>query len=403
MEPEKTELQLKTETEDQQTLADLNKSQDVEIEAMYVDEPPPASQSEGKSQQQEQEKKPQESETKTDQDKKTAADDKSKEAEKVPDANKTETGKADTKSEKEPGKADADASTQTAETEKEGEKAQEPVYADPEAVFKVVTPSGAKDVPIKDMATTYQQFESLQRQHLHYKPVFEFVKKEQVPNDLVLPFLLYGYDAYRRDVKEGRVLGQDQAQHPSNQVAGPFQDEKQAKYFEDRDPEMFAIIQNLHKANMDLRGNLERLSSSHTAFRRPSNESRSESEPDAYARQELTSQFNKKVLDWSAEHSDYFKPDKDGNSQSLDAFKLYIANNFPHWRVSELSPERLSIAFSGFDEKYYTSVLHERAKSKEKQLREQDRKTFAETSQTRSAPVKLGEQEQEISDMYAEA
>ena len=37
----------------------------------------------------------------------------------------------------------------TAETEKKGEKAQEPVYADPEAVFKVVTPSGAKDVPIK--------------------------------------------------------------------------------------------------------------------------------------------------------------------------------------------------------------------------------------------------------------
>lgn len=280
---------------------------------------------------------------------------------------------------------------------------------DPNTVYKVVTPKGAKDVKAQDLITTYQQFESLQSQHLNVKPLLDFAKAENMPQDLIWPIFAYGMEAYRRDLQAGNAPGDPQQQQaqPSG-YSGPFKDATEEAYFKDRDPDMYGIIMRQHQAIQNMQMQFKGLNQpgsdgNRTPLYRQPPPQQAGAQDNAAQMETIRQDFNQKINAWTAEYPDYFKADpQTGKSQTLDAFLVYLADNYPHWKVSELTNERLSAAFAGFDPTFYNQTIEARAQAKEKEIRDQNRQMFAEGGDVRAPAPQLSEQEQEIADMYSE-
>lgn len=308
-------------------------------------------------------------------------------------------------------KSDGDAAAKADDKAKQEPAAGSP--PDPESVFKVVTSKGAKEVKAKDLVTTYQQFENLQQQHLNVKPILDFARAENMPHDLIWPIFAYGFEAYRRDMAAGNQPGersqQQQAHKDPDQYAGPFKDAKEEAYFKDRDPDMFGIITRQHQQMQDLMNQVRQLSGGGAGgqtpplYRQPPGGQRQADQQTAQKMEAIRQDFNQKIEAWTAGYSDYFKPDPaTGKSERLDAFLVHLGEFYDHWRVSELTNERLSAAFAGFDPAFYNQTIADRAAAKEKELRDQNRQMFAEGGDVRSPGPQLSEQEQEIADMFAE-
>ena len=313
------------------------------------------------------------------------------------------------KGEKPPEKGETEPEAE-AEKKPDGEPGEPPPppveYAKDEQVYKVVTSKGAREVPVKDLATTYQQYQHLQQQHLNVKPILDFAKSESMPQDLIWPIFAYGIEAYRRDLQAQQSgQGQNQQQGNTGEYDGPFKDATQEQYFAERDPDMHAIIKRQHEQVKALSGQLERLS---TMPQNQPNMGRPQPQHDPQAdqarMQEIRQEYERKVNDWVKDYSEYFKPDpQTGKSERLDAFLQYMGEVYPHWRVSELDSQRLSAAFAGFDPAYYSQMINQRAKAKEEEIRRQNRQLHAESDAVRSSGApQLTDQEKEIADMFVD-
>lgn len=264
-------------------------------------------------------------------------------------------------------------------------------------VYKVVTNDGARDVPLKDMVTTYQQYGNLQKQHLVVKPILEFARDNRMPADLIFPVFAKGIAALQEE-NQASAAGPGPGQPPATDgYTGPYKDEAQEKYFRERDNDMHEIIMRQHQTMQDMGQKVQQLSSQ----QQPAPVQQQHAAAPAVDVESLKSQFKEKVDAWSKPYSDYFKPDEQGNSERLNAFMNYVGTNFPNWRVSQLTQAQLSAAFAGFDEAYYTEAMKKHAGQYKQNLENQEAGAFAESDTTPrvDAPA-LGEQEQEIADMF---
>jgi hypothetical protein len=369
-------------------------TQDDEIAAMFTDDPGPA-------------ETPAEGD-KPDADKPSEGDDKATPAEQAkPEGDKQE---PDDKGQPESdAKKPEDGDDKSKAPGDKQEPAAQAAPPDPESVYKVITSKGARDVKAKDLITTYQQFSNLQEQHVHVKPLLEFARSENMPQDLIWPIFAYGLEAYKLDMATANQQGGGGQPAPApqqdpNQYSGPFKDAQEEAYFRDRDPDMYRIIKNLHGQL------LEKTAPAPTNRQQPGapplyQQPAPTRQPaqDPAQMESIRQDYHKKINDWASGYSDYFKADPaTGKSEPLDHFLAYLADTYPHWRVSELTPERLSAAFAGFDPGYYNQTIAARAKAKEQELRDQNRQMFAEGGDVRSPAPKLTDQEQEIADMAAE-
>jgi hypothetical protein len=275
--------------------------------------------------------------------------------------------------------------------------------------YEVIEPDGVKQVPVKNLITTYQQFGNLQKRHTAIKPLFELMEKANQPVEMLYPYLEVGI-AYMQQVQGAgkgempqAVLPGIKAQVPQPEIPeqkpgeyqGPFESEEKDDYYKEVDPD-------LHNAMWRMWNVAIQKSQTPTASAAPDDITQrvsaleQASQQIASERQQTYIEDGKREIDnrinqWVGPHNDYFKEASKGNER-LEGFRNFIIGRYPDTKIKELTPEFLSAVFAAFDPVYYNQYLQNLAANKSPENNESG--TFSESSGVRQPSVKLTEQEE---------
>lgn len=282
---------------------------------------------------------------------------------------------------------------------KQDEKAKGPSDADKaageqEQMIEVPTDDGVRQVPLKNLVTTYNQHKHLQSQHAVIKPILDLARQSRVPVDKILPVLELGI---RTAVQQSRGGGQAPGGAAANdqgagQYQGPFKDAEEDARIKEIDPSLhhsqwhlFNQLQQTQRMIAQISGNM-----------RPAGRTDG---GQAEAFNAAKSLVEKKISDFAGGHKDYFTVDPNtGASQRLELFKMFLAKNYGHLDIEhDLTPQMLGIAFNAFDPGYVEKHIRAEAERKRKDLMAQERATFGESSSARSgSPAQNLNDQQEI-------
>lgn len=272
--------------------------------------------------------------------------------------------------------------------------------------YEVIEPDGVKQVPVKNLITTYQQFGNLQKRHTAIKPLFELIDKAKVPVDMLYPYLEVGI-AYMQQVQgagEGKtpdvaavgiqpqMTKPDIPQQQPGQYQGPFGSADKDEYYKEVDPDLHSAMWTMYNmvANSGAAKEPDEITRRLTAL-----EHARANEGQLQTRTEGLKEIDNRINQWAGPHNDYFSDQSKGNER-MEGFKNFIIGRYPDTKISELTPEFLSAVFAAFDPVYYNKYLQNLATQK---TPDDSTGTFAESSSVRQAAVKLTEQEQHMADL----
>jgi hypothetical protein len=331
----------------------------------------------------------------------------SKEQDSQPEAQESEKETEAKVEEQPPAEATPEAEASVPESD-EQPKEEEPQFVSGEHFgdysVEVVTEDGAKQVPLSNLVTTYQQFPNIQRKYQDLKPIMDLAESAQVDISQVLPLLEIGIQTYTK--QQGIIQGtqppvdgtftQQQTQMQTDQPGGyqgPFKDAETDEYYKEADPEMWATThRNFQMASNAAQrvGNLENeIRQMKTAPAQPSGPSE----------EEVHKVFDGKIKSWSGDHTDYFTAANIGDER-LNSFKNFIIKNHAGkgLKIADLTPDFLQSEFARFDPKYNLAYMQQLATKKAKAA-QNDSGMFAEGSAVRSKAVPLDEQQEHMADM----
>lgn len=311
-------------------------------------------------------------------------------------------------------KAEAEPAAKDKEKLEKDQKAGEPEKKTPEdknldVIYEVIEGDGVKQVPVKNLITTYQQYGNLQKRHTAIKPLFELMEKAGQPVEMLYPYLEVGI-AYMQQIQnasEGRtpnldvpgvkpaILKPDIPEQQPGQYQGPFESAEKDEYYQEVDPDLHSAMWRMW--NVAVKGQTstgpddigKRISALEQASARVAQDNMKAHIEDGKR------EIENRITQWAGPHNDYFNDAQKG-PERLEGFKKYIIGRYPETKIKELTPEFLSAVFASFDPVYYNQYLQNLAA---KQVPEDKPGTFSESSAVRQAAAKLGEQEKYMADL----
>jgi hypothetical protein len=289
---------------------------------------------------------------------------------------------------KEDAKGDKGNAGKPAEQGKEGQGAEQ------DQMIEVPTDDGVRQVPLKNLVTTYNQHKHLQAQHAVIKPILDLAKQSRVPVDKILPVLELGIRTAMQNSQGGGQApsGTAPTGQGSGQYQGPFKDAEEDARIKEIDP-------SLHHSQWNL---FNQLQQTNRMVAQMTSNMRQAGRPDSGRTEAFSAMKNlveKKITDFAGEHKDYFAVDPSTKSSPrLELFKLFLAKHYGHLDIEhDLTPQMLGIAFNAFDPGYVEKHIQAEADKKRKELLAQERATFGESSSARSGvPAQNLNDQQEI-------
>jgi hypothetical protein len=268
---------------------------------------------------------------------------------------------------------------------------------------EVVTEDGAKQVPMENLVTTYQQFPNIQRKYQDLKPVMDLAEKAQVNVRDVMPLLELGIETYAKQqgIVQGTQPPVDGSVHPQSvqpsgipgQYQGPFKDAETDEYYKEADPDLYA---SMHTNFAMAQNAVSKMSSIENEINRIRTERQAPPGPSA---EETNRAFDGKIKNWSGDHTDYFSAPNIGETR-LNAFKNFIIKSHANsgLKIRDLTSEFLQAEFARFDPKYNLSYMQKLAAKKANAAKD-DSGMFAEGSGARTQAAPLDEQQGYMEDM----
>ena len=270
-----------------------------------------------------------------------------------------------------------------------------------EFTVEVVTEDGAKQVPMENLVTTYQQFPTIQRKYQELKPIMDLAGKAQVDLNDVMPLLELGIQTYAKQA--GIVDGTqppvadkiDVKPAQADGYQGPFKDQEQDDYYKAADPDLWGTLRNNHQAAQAATSRIGNIEAEMTRLRTE----RMSPQRDPAAQEKAEKFFEDKIKTWSGDHTDYFSAVNIGE-QRLTAFKTFIVKNHAGsgLKLNDLTPEFLSGEFARFDPKYNLAYMQNLAQKKADGAKD-DSGMFAEGTGVRTQSEPLDEQQEHMTDM----
>ena len=294
-----------------------------------------------------------------------------------PEAKKEGIKPEDTKAEPPPGEVKAG--------EQKAEPRPETKTGDLEDLYEIKGPEGMRMVKASDLVNTYQQFSSLQQQHLAVKPIIDLSRESRVPLEQIFAYTIYGIKKAHETAKgKGEAGAGPQA---AGEYQGPFDNAETDAYMKESDPKMHASMWTLYRQNTDLRNALDGV--------RQKISSREAREAEQ-GEQSVVGQANKVMKDFTDAHKNYF-----ADEQVLKNFKTFLGTKYSEVALDKLDPPFLNAALMHYDPKYFAVFSAEQAKTTEEKKREEERSAFGESGDVRSTTVtpQLTEQQEHMADM----
>lgn len=294
-----------------------------------------------------------------------------------PEAKKEETKPEDTKAEPPPGKVKSE--------EQKAELKPETKAGDLEELYEIKGPDGMRMVKASDLVNTYQQFSSLQQQHLAVKPIIELSRESRVPLEQIFAYTIYGI---KKAHETAKGKGETGAEHEARgQYQGPFENAETDAYMKESDPKVHASMWTLYRQNTDLRNALDGLGKK-ISLR--------ESREVEQGEQSIVDQANSVMGQFTGTHKKYF-----AEEQVLKNFKTFLGSKYSEVALDKLDLPFLNAALMHYDPNYFAVFSAEQAKTAEEKKREEERSAFGESGDVRGTKVtpQLTEQQGHMTDM----
>ena len=272
-----------------------------------------------------------------------------------------------------------------AETPEKGDKPK----GDLENMYEVKGPEGNRLVKASDLVNTYQQFSSLQQQHLSLKPLIELSRQAQVPLSQIFSYTVFGIKKAHEQAK-GATTGPGASKEtppPGDTYAGPFASAEDDAYMKESDPKLHGSMWALFNQNQELKNAVNQFQGRLTAR---DNEKAVEQE------KSVKEQLDDLMGNFAKAHEDYF-----GKEDTLANFKGFLGQKYADVNVSDIDLKFLNSVLMHFDPEYFATYFAEQAKTEKDKQREEERAAFGESGDVRSTTVtpQLTEQQEHMADM----
>lgn len=289
------------------------------------------------------------------------------------------------------------------EAKKPDEPAKEP---ESEPTFEVITGDGVKQVGVKALVTTYQQYANLQKRHLAIKPLFDMIDdfgKKGMPLDAnaLMPYLELGIKTAHGMAEAAPQASAQPSQPATRQPAadgryqGPFKSQDDDDYYKEYDADLHKAMWDQYNEKADLHAKIRNFEiQAQNAPRQPA---AAPQQPQGPSTVDIQKALDDRVDKWAGDHNEYFAGDT--GKQRRDAFIQFLTQRYGSMKIGEMTPEFLGAAFAGFDPQYYNHWLNERAKATVQPGKLTE--TFSEGADTRrpSKDSFLDEQQREMADL----
>jgi hypothetical protein len=254
----------------------------------------------------------------------------------------------------------------------------------------VVVDAQVRQVPLSHLKTAYAQNVALQRKQVVLKPAVDLLEKNQVPAEMVMPFLKLGIQtAYTQQRGQGFPPG------PGGTPAtpaydGPFKDSETDARIKENDPDLWDSSWR----------NWNRSKPAEPAMQHTQQTHRAPQQGPTPEQQKVYEDLIGKIKKWAGgSYNDYFKPDDQGNSDRLNAFIEHIGAYYGGLSPEMLTETQLGSCMASFDSNYVQSFLAAQAEEKVKRLQSDARQMHSESGSVRQVPTQIDEELQDMLDV----
>jgi hypothetical protein len=285
--------------------------------------------------------------------------------------------------------------------EKESKKEPDPTKAAPpedakskeqrgdlENLYEVKGPEGDRLVKASDLVKTYQQFSSLQQQHLSLKPLIDLSREAQVPLNQIHAYAVFGIKKAYEQAKgiTTTPASSGDTKPAGDAYAGPFGSAEDDAYMKESDPKIYNSMWTMYRHNQELKNALTQFQGRLTAR---------EKHEVVEQEKSVKEQLDDLVGNFVKGHEGYFK------DETLKNFKGFLGQKYADVAVADIDLQFLNSALMHFDPTYFATYFAQQAKTEQDKKREEERAGFGESGDVRGTTVtpQLTEQQEHMADM----